>query len=287
MGNEIGIAYYEFMIDSVSENRKIIESSIDTKFAKYFLTENGESEQIPLYESNLANSLLKFIQKIFKGVINFFKKIIGFLDKDETFKPKKVLIYACEKKIKSITQEEKDSFILQNAYLSDAIVDSNKSILDAANNVEKDLKIIMDDFDNILTRITINPERLENIKSDVAIHQSNLEKESNIENIKSKASDVKFESIQKILTEYKNSKKDLKNFKSHANITQKEMEEYENRIDRAMKYDIVNAILDYLPMYKDAIYTATAFITKSMKTIIDLMIFNYKSQENILKEFVS
>lgn len=282
MDNNISISYYESMIDLVSENRKITEVILGSNMHHFV----NESDII--YENKVTTAVLKFIKDIFDRIVGYLKKITEYLNNKDNFKSKRIIVKACKTRMESMSSEDKDNFIIKDINFTDALIENIDDILHMVSSVDKDLKVVMDDFDNLFSRLKTNVSILENIKSDIAEYNERLVKKSSVENIKDKAKDVTFESLADILEDYESSKMIIKNIKGSNDDILRKMDGYKRRIERASISNVIeDKLFDYIPKYREVIYAATTFIASAMKSVLDLTIYDFRNQENILKIFIS
>lgn len=284
---ELDILYYDMMMESVIEDRKIMELSFGAKFAKQLLTESWEVEDVAIYEAKVIDSIVNAIKTIFDKVVEFLSKLHDVIFK--SFTPNQKLIKACEEKIKSITVEERDGFILKNIDFTDSIDDSVEPVFGSIKNIKEQLKEVMKNFNTIYDRYEEgNIEFLYKVKDEVEAANTELEEKTSIENIKKSVKDVKYDNLRDILDNYKAAKQTISDDKEFVKETEKTMKEYRKKVDTKMKNNIIERVaMANLTTYKEVIYAATGYITKSLKSITSLSITNFKNQEIILKRFIA
>lgn len=285
--NELDILYYDIMIESVIEDRKIMDLSFGAKFAKQLLTESWEVEDVAIYEAKVIDGVINAIKTIFDKIIEFLSKLHDVVFK--TFSPNQKLIKLCEEKIKSITIEERDSFILKSIDFTDSISNNIEPINKLIENTKTDLKEVMKNFDTIFERYDEkNVDFLYKVKDNIEVANKELDILSNIENIKSSANDVQYDNLRDILDSYKLSKQSISEYKEFVKDTEKKMKEYKKKVDTKMRNNIIERVaMASLTTYKETIYEATGFISMALKTVLNLSITNFKNQEIILKKFIT
>ncbi len=283
--NTIDLMYYEFMIDLVSENRKINEAVMAPKFMKLYVNEGAD--EISICEAKAIQTVMEFIKKIFDKVIEYCKKMIEFITVKFPYKPKKQLIEACDNKLKNATEEEKN-FKLEKVDFTDKTIDNINYIQDMAAKIKNELSKVMEDFKFAVTRENFDINKLNTIKEETKDFTMQLDERSNTENLKKDAKDVTFGSISEILDDYKDSESFVKDFKDSVSNVSKMMNNYKKAVNkvslltkRSEKFD------QHISNFKDAILSGTTFINRCMKDTLNLILFDYRNQEYILKKFVS
>lgn len=286
MTNELGILYYDFMMESVVENRKIMEDITASNCMRIIVKE--DASEVAIYEASLLGSLVKFIKTIIDKLIQFIKKIFNITNKTDTFTPKKAIIKAFENKMKTISNEQKDSFSIKDIDITEEVNDRIEDINLMIKSVKSDLDSVMIDFGNIISRMTTNDVALDNIQNDIMEYNKRLESKSNIEDIKADAKDVNFETVKNIFNDYKESKETINAFNINNKQTQSVLETYKKKVEKASKGNIIeNMLFDYIPKYKDTVNLGVTFIAKAIKCNLELLIYNFKNQEAILSQFIS
>ena len=87
--DNIDILYYDSMLESVIEDRKIMELTMGSRIEMML---NESSNELAIYEAGILNTILDVIKKLFERVIQFIKDIIAYITRKNTFKPNKELI---------------------------------------------------------------------------------------------------------------------------------------------------------------------------------------------------
>ena len=122
MDNSIDILYYESMMDSIIEDRKIMELVIESKYTNCLLKEN--TEELAIYEANVFQNIMDAMVKLFEKVVQFIKNLLENITNKKFFRADRKLIDMCTEKIKSITREEKDNFKILSINSIDAALEN-------------------------------------------------------------------------------------------------------------------------------------------------------------------
>lgn len=290
MNNNLDIMYYEYMMEMSTENQKIIESLLTSKFVK-LLNESSEDKETFIFEGNILESIIEFIKKIFDKIIGFFKKIIDFItgkNKNDEFKfeVNKQLIEKCEKRIKEISAEDRDKFKLEKADTRKAVKDRLPKIEALFKEHDDFLKKSMEKIDNALNKTFSfdlyewhKPEKME-------ADDKTLAELTNQENIKKELTDITFTHIANIISEYKNGSESVDKFKNKLEECIKRYESYKKKAEKLKDRAAGEESEKTLTELKNYIFSATALLIKAAKANINLEIYNYNSQEKILKKFI-
>ena len=286
MEKEVGILYYDFMMESVVENRRIMENITASNCMRIIVKE--DASEVAVYEASLLESLVKFIKTIIDNLIKFIKKIFNVTTKTETFTPKKAIIKAFENKMKTISNEQKDSFLIKDIDITQEVIGRIEDINLMIKSVKSDLDSVMVDFGNIISRVTTNDVALDNIQNDIMEYDKRLASKTDLEDIKRDSKDVDIEAVKIIFNDYKVSKETINAFNISNKQTQTTLETYKKKVEKASKGNIIeNMLFDYIPKYKDTVNLGVTFIAKAIKCNLDLLIYNFKNQEAILSQFIS
>lgn len=284
----LGILYYESMIELEIENQRINEAIMTPKFARYF-TESDED--ISVHEAKVVSSVLKFISDIFGKVVKFFQDMIAFItkkDRDDSFKPNPKLIAACEQKIKSITDKEKKEFKLEKISFTDTIIANTQYIEQMTMDIVNKLNKLMQFFDDAVERKNVDVNKLKDINDAVESYKDQLKDRSDINNNKKSGKDVTYNDIADILSDYKESENILNDFKETIKNISGKMEKYKKQVDDLVKtLSSEDQSSQNISNYKNVIYSSTAFITNATRNMLNLYTYDYRYQEIILKKFVS
>lgn len=279
---DIGIIYYEYLIDIENANQQIYE---ECAIEKIISLENKS----PIKEGKIINSILEFIKTIFYKLSEFIKKVISLFSKMQRteLKVNNKLIKNCEEKAKSMSYEDQKAFKIEKVLYSDSMRKFVKFLNEKSAVVGKNLKDVMDMLNAYITNTTFSESSLNNILNDIKKIDDEYDLLSNINNIKKDLGDVVFKDIGVILSEYKNSEASFNLVKKPLDDTQKNAENCKKKIDDIIKKNNEESDNDSLQKFKEVIYKSSDLVIKICKGIISTSREIFLNYQYILNAFVN
>lgn len=294
---ELDILYYDSMIESVCENRRIMEMVTGSEMACTLLREgSGTSAEIAVLEQNIFKTIWEAIKKLIQKVIDYITTTIQIIKDRKVFKPKNKLIDAVKDKIKNISQAEKSQFKIDNANISDELFSNIGKMNQAKNRVQHVLNQAIDKTNSFLKvgkivkgQFKNDPffKQSEDMTDKLAITISDL---SDTEYIKEKAKNVDYNDLVKLFDQYQKAEKtsdelvqDFKETMKSMRKNQKAMDSYvsNNKYEVVFRYDN-----EELQVFRKMIYSLTALMNSMVKFNVDMSLKAFRNQEAILRQFV-
>lgn len=293
MNNSVDILYYESMIDSTIEDRKIMELIMNSEYNNILLKENAE--ELVIYEANIFTTIIESIVKIFQKTIDFIKSIIEKITGKLIFKLDKKLVNACHEKIKSLTREQKDSFKMEYNDVFDTTFPNKTWATLTYQNFEKRLI----EYYNVAERFLANTSRdgknnlpdsaYEKFLSEVEEFNKILESKSKIEK---KQKTMDFDIVRSRLNKYIESEKTLESLNVDLKKTIKDMKTFQNYMNLVSKNNretIIGRKYDQkeLVKYRNLIQNITTCIIKLCKFRFNMNILEFRNNEYVLRKFLN
>lgn len=281
---DLDILYYDYMIESVAENRKIMELIASSSS----ILEN--SNELMIYEGKMIENIVNAIKEIFQKVIDFVRDIIKKITGNKVFTPNEKLIKACNEKLKNMSKDEKDNFIIKGISLRGKLIGYVDWANDSLDDMYDLLDKITDECNNFTNGKTTNgPSFNKKIVDDCL---SEIEKKENREELKKDAKDADIITIQFCLdpsrATYANSKNATTNAINYSNKVQKEMKDMQRTMDQKVNASKNNELnTQTMNEYRTAIYSITNCIMKLFKFTLNMSILQFKNEEAILRKFIS
>ena len=261
--NNIGINCYLSLLEMEAEHQKINEMIMAPKFAK-LLNESVDESDFSIHKAETTKVVSEFVNKAMNNLSTHLTSIVEQL---EIIVPNNRLISACEMKMKSLTREDKDNFVLKES-------DNFYSIAEAKERVFRDIKKVNTELSKILeTSFETKEEYSNTMKSFNDIISECSDRLNSIDISKMTRNDVAIEELCNALSNYKETK------------VINECNEF--ALENIIKCkDIVNSYKNKM-MIKEAVYLGTEYLMKAATIAESLIESSYLNTQNILSEFVS
>ena len=295
MDNSIEILYYESMIDSVVEDRKIMESIIESKYASYLLKEN--SEELAIYEANMFDSIMSAFSALFEKVVEFIKKLIEKITGRLLLTVDKKLIEQCTEKIKALSREERDKFKLINIDISKSVNDNLEWAEPVEGKLMQYINFVISGVNKFLEASRndrshdIPQDQLDKFKDAVANFNTAIDNRSDVEKMKREANSVDFDYIRGALDSYSSSKDSIKNLNTRLNKVRDKMREHQRNMNTLVKINRGNIIRKHnqsqLVKYRDVVQLTTNAMIKLCKFQTNMVVLLFRNEERILRRFLS
>lgn len=293
---ELDILYYDSMIESVSENRRIMEMITGSEMACTLLRESGDTAELALLEQNIFKTIWEGIKKIIQKVIDYISTTIQIIKDRKVFKPKNKLVDAVKDKIKNISQADKSEFKLSEANISDELFGNIGKMQQAKNRVQLVLNQAIGKTNDFIKigklwkgHYKDDPifKQSEEMSDKLAITIHNLSDE---EYIKEKAKDVDYNDLTKLFDQYQKSESTseelVKDFKETMNVMRKNQKAMDSHVNNN-KYEIVFKYdNEELKIFRKMIYSLTSLMNSMVKFNVDMSLKAFRNQEAILRKFV-
>jgi hypothetical protein len=250
-----------------TENHKITEMIMAPKFAK-LLNESVDQDDFEIHKTKTIELVSEFVNKSFENASNILTEVTENLN---VINSNDRLIITCEAKMKSITRDDRDNFVIEKCNISDSINESKTELLQDIQTVSRELcKILESSFESKEEYSKV----MKSFRTTVSECMSKLNK---IDVSKMETSDVTFEELSNILNEYKNTKVFIENTVDSL-ITP-------NSVGRL---SIVSKNIDSKNVVKvrEAVYLGTQYLMVAESTLNTLINKLHENTENILCEFV-
>ena len=294
MDNIIDIFYYESMIESAIEDRKIIESIIESNCAIRSLEEN--SEELAIYEANIFETITNGISMLFEKVVDFIKGLIEKITGKLLFSTNHKLIEQCNEKIKSLSREERDKFKLVNIDIRKSIERNISWALDNRQKMYRYLRFVITGTTHFLTRPTdpktvIPDDQLEKFKEGINQFYTEIEELSDVNKMKQEAASIDYSDIRNILESYSKSEEGLKKLKYQLKDTSDRMKSHQREMNNYVKMNREQIIRKYnqsqLVKYRDIVQLVTNAVIRLCKFELNMTILMFRNEENILRRFLT
>lgn len=292
--NSIEILYYESMIDSVIEDRKIMESVFEYESNSLTLQEN--STELAVCEANILEKIGEAISNLFERVISFVKGLIEKITGKLLFKPNSKIITACEEKIKSMSSEERDKVNLVNLDMTDDIkkrIDwAQKQQILIDNKLREAIHYTNQFMEKKYTRdpkTNLSDVELDRVKDSIVKLNAAIDKLNNLEDMRNSAKTIKFNDIKTVLNEYKDESL-IKDLNVEYNKIVKEMKNNQRIMNGNMRANRENIIRPYdqkeLGKYRDLIHFITGALINLARFNYNMNILLFRNKEAILRRFL-
>lgn len=286
MNNFSDIMRYEFMIELEQENQKILELCYNSKYSDLL---NGEEwcNKSPICENTIVDSIIKFFKYIYEKISDFFKKIVKFLKGNDTpFKPNKKVIIAAEQKIKSISKEEADSFIIKNINFTIKAGDTIAAILQIIQQCGDYMNKIIESLDKLLDRATFSPA-LDLMSVSISNYDRDLDKKYDLDSIKQVTTTITYNDIPNFLKDYKDSKRAIKLIQDTINATTNTLNKCKSNVEKISKDNTIeNKVSDHIDKYKNVTIALTNVLSKAFNAVIKISVAAYQNEEDMLVKFI-
>lgn len=298
MDKSVDILYYESMIESVIEDRKIMELVIESKYNSVALKD--DSEELAIYEANILETIAESISKLFQRVIDFIKQLIEKISGKLLYKVNKKLVDACNEKIKNISAKERDNIYILNINMNKELskniewseeVYNRMMVLLGKASAKNDMFLSNRRADSRKDASTnISDDEYNNIVSVVGDVNSDIEERSNMENLKKKAQHVKYDDIRNILDKYIDSENKMKTLNDLYKKVINEMKKHQHSMNVIHRANRTQFVRDYnqsqLSKYRDIIHIMTGSIIKICKFQWNMHVLIFRNNETILRQFL-
>ena len=284
--NNVDILYYESMIDIVSENRKIMEfitgSNIEMKTI-------AESSQLAIYEANVIETIKNSIKEIFKKVIDFFRGLFKKVTNGDFFKVDEKLIKACNEKLKNMSSNDKNGFIVEGISIRGALIDRQKDVNQYIKECNEDMNTLFQNTN------WLSDQKMDQLKA----AKENLQDESKSfdditsdkDTFKKQAKNVDIKTVEicldPSLSSYADSKKVIENLKSEISTVENSMKSYERKTEQFIEKNKNEYTSESINLYRSVIYLYTNCMMKAYRALLSLIIAQFKNEEQILRAFMA
>lgn len=283
--NELDITYYESLLEMVQEEQKIHEMLNISKYSH--VLEGFDQDQIAIYENKVIDIIMEAISGIIGKVLEHIQKVTSFI-KGDKFVPDNKLIAACEAKMKAMSTEDRDSFILKEVnpipninktcqllddyyLMSSALyIKMTESFTQFSNNenAEKNSKLIED----------IN-SLIENYKSKTKLDEIKIESFEKV--------DVSFNDIKVLINDHKKLKDTANTLNKNLSISEKNVDDSKKKIDDMMKSKKVKEDPNHLMnAYRSTYAELSSFMMAAKRKHLELFTYSCRMEESILRKFV-
>ena len=259
----IGIECYMSLLEMEAEHHKINEMIMAPKFAK-LLNESVDETDFSIHKTKTDKAISEFVNKAMNNLTTHLTSITEQLE--TIVVPNNKLIVACEMKMKSLTREDRDNFVLEE-------YDNFYSIAEAKERVFRDIKKVNTELSKILeTSFESREEYSNSMKSFKETISECSDRLNTIDISKMTRNNVAIEELCDTLNNYKETKaiNECNEF-ALENITEcnNMINSYKNKM-----------------MIKEAVYLGTEFLMRAATVAESLIESSYFNTQNILSEFV-
>lgn len=285
MAKEFDIMYYEYMMESIQADREIKELLLGAKAAGIL---NEACEELSIYEANIFNTVFEKIKEIFDRVIDFFKRLFDKVTKERVCVPDEKLIKKVEDKIKDISNEDKNNFILREANIADNCNKwlSEQSLYGIVKNLAySDLNAVEKEFNNFLDGKgpTDYEDRYNKLIKSVTEANKDIDESTTKDALMKGAKDVSFNDIKTILILYKDKEISSKLKNNLVEVTKK-MQTKQKEFSKGKGKEFKTSDISY---FQNAITQLTNLIIKLEKSRLQVSNILFHNQEAILRKFVA
>lgn len=260
--NNIAVKCYQSLLEMETENQKINEMIIAPKFAK-LLNESADADDYAIHRTKTIETVSEFVNKAFDSMISLLSEVSLEIEEN---KLNNRLVLTCENKLKSLTKEDRDNFVLEDTYLFESINEYKSGIV-------KDIKTVIADLSKILEcSFKTKEEYSKNISS---FKQLISECDSRLHDHKYEGNKVSVDELSNILNNYKNTDILVESDISTLN----EIKENLGKCKDSVKSENLLKI-------KEAVYGATNYLMTAFTTVEELAARSYMNNVGILCEFV-
>ena len=258
--NEIGIKCYQSLFEMEVENQKINELIMAPKFAK-LLNESVDQTDFNIHKTKTIEIVSEFVDKSISNNSNLVKSIKEQL---EDIYINNRLIMACEMKMKSLTREDRDNFLLENSNILNSICEAKaellkdiqhvsaelSKILEASFESKEEYSRVMKNFRNIISECTSKLDKID---------ISNMEKNN-----------VTVEEVSNILRDYKSTQVTIESDISSLGIL-KDISVNSNNVVKV----------------REAVYLGTSYLMRANSVMGKLVEVSHENSQDILTQFVT
>lgn len=258
--NEIGIKCYQTLLEMEVENQKINELIMAPKFAK-LLNESVDQTDFVIHKNKTIEIVSEFVDKSISNTNRLSKTIKEQL---EDINANKRLIMACEMKMKSLTREDRDNFLLENSNILNSIYEAKAELTKDIQCVSKALsKILESSFESKEEYSKI----MKNFRNTVSECTSKLDK-IDISNMEK--GNVSVEEVSDILNSYKSTQVTIES-------------------DMSSLGDLKDISIDPNNVVKvrEAVYLGTSYLMKANSVMGKLVEVSHENSQDILTQFVT
>lgn len=258
--NEIGIKCYQSLLEMEVENQKINELIMAPKFAK-LLNESVDQTDFNIHKAKTIEIVSEFVDKSISNNSNLVKFIKEQL---EDITANNRLIMTCEMKMKSLTREDRDNFLLENSNILD-------SICEAKAELSKDIQCVSKALSKILESSFETKEEysktMKNFRNTVSECTSKLDK---IDISSMEKSNVSVEEVSDILNNYKDTQITIES----------DMSSLGNLKDISVNPNNVVKV-------REAVYLGTSYLMRANSVMGKLVEVSHENSQDILTQFVT
>ena len=258
--NEIGIKCYQSLLEMEVENQKINELIMAPKFAK-LLNESVDQTDFNIHKAKTIEIVSEFVDKSISNNSNLVKFIKEQL---EDIIANNRLIMTCEMKMKSLTREDRDNFLLENSNILD-------SICEAKAELSKDIQCVSKALSKILESSFETKEEysktMKNFRNTVSECTSKLDK---IDISSMEKSNVSVEEVSDILNNYKDTQITIES----------DMSSLGNLKDISVNPNNVVKV-------REAVYLGTSYLMRANSVMGKLVEVSHENSQDILTQFVT
>ena len=263
MEKNIAIKCYQTLLLMESEHYKINEMIMAPKFAK-LLNESVDEDDFKLHTAKTIEIVSEFVNKAFDSMDYILTEATGQIE-DIRFNNR--LVLACENKMKSLTREDRDNFLLEKININ--ITESKEEIL-------KDMQLVNEELSKILECSFTSKEEYSKSMKSFRDLISECSAKLNFE--KPEVIDISMDDLSNIFETYKNT--DIV-VEKDASVLKKVKYKLKDSKDK-VKSKIKNVV-----KVKEAVYEATEYLLKATCVVECLISHSNSNNVNILCEFIS
>lgn len=260
--NNIGIKCYQTLLEMEVKNQKINEMIMAPKFAK-LLNESVDQTDFKIHKDKTIEMVSEFVNLSINNTIDVIKIM---KEQMEDITTNKRLVMACEMKMKSLTRNDKDNFLLENSAID---------ISDIKSQLSNDIQTVSQELSKILETSFNSKEEyskvMKSFRDTISECSSKLDK---IDTFNMERSNVSVDEVMNILNNYRSTDSVIESDMSSLNNLSNTLSNISVKPDNAVKV-------------REAVYLGTSYLMKANSVMGKLVEVSHENTQDILTQFVT